>query len=271
MSTATSSPAGSCKVQGVQVPPFPVGGSEEQVLRWADAFDALAYLSKGAEAFGTEDIPWAELTREQRAASGVVMGLVLQATAGHTALTQRIRATLAERGQHQHGALARLLLLSFARVEQEEEITEHANRRNDLLKGVLDPRSSPTQVSAYTDLIIAENRALTEDEGQFSPAQLAIGFRGLIPTNIVGKEWDDVRRELLSAGEINNPLAVINGIIDTFARYQSKRRLAVSREKIPLGFDGAAAAANAACGSILGDPACGNDLPAAAAAAQFCG
>ena len=96
------------------MPRFPIGlgGSEEQVLRWADDFDAVAYLSKGAEAFGTEDIPWAKLSKEQRLARGLRYSdgfrLALQATAGHTAITQRIRAMLADRDQHQHGALARL-------------------------------------------------------------------------------------------------------------------------------------------------------------------
>ena len=229
MNSARNPSGDVCKVQGVNVPLFPVGGTEEQVLQWADAFDALAYLSKGAEAFGTENIAWHDLSKEQRAACGVLMGLVMQSCAGHTSLIQGVRAMLAERGQHQHGALARLLLMSFARVEQEEEVTEHANRRNDLLKGVLDPRSSPAQVTQYTDLVITENRALTDDDGRFSPAQLAIGFRGLVPTNVVGKEWDEVRRELASSGEMKNPLAIVNGIIDTFSRWQSKQRLASTR------------------------------------------
>ena len=67
MSTLDDDPDG--KVQGVKIPLFPFGSTQEGVLEWCDAFDAVILLAKAGACVGTHDVPLADQTEAQRSAN----------------------------------------------------------------------------------------------------------------------------------------------------------------------------------------------------------
>ena len=75
------------------MPQFPVGGTDEDMREYSDKLDSLIFLSKGGEAFGTEDISLADQSQKQRDANGVTMGLVLQTLSECDTTRERLRAT----------------------------------------------------------------------------------------------------------------------------------------------------------------------------------
>ena len=133
--TATSGDE-DCKVQGMKLPSFKVGQTLEDLLAWSDEMDGYVLLSKGGSSFGTEDISMADQTREQREANYIHFGLIIVSLRDHESVRTRLRQALRTRGEDNHGALARRILLSYHRDIQHEEQSELRTLRDEMLKKV---------------------------------------------------------------------------------------------------------------------------------------
>ena len=93
----------------------------------------MYYYPRGGSSFGTEDISMAEQTREQREANYIHFGLIIVSLRDHESVRTRLRQALRTRGEDNHGALARRILLSYHRDIQHEEQSELRTLRDEMM------------------------------------------------------------------------------------------------------------------------------------------
>ena len=238
---AASSNEEDCKVQGMRLPLFKVGLTQEDLLAWSDDMDGYVLLSKGGSSLGTEDISMADQTKEQREANYIHFGLIIVSLKENESVRTRLRQALRARGEENHGALARRILLTYHRDLQHEEQSELRTMRDEMLKGVFDINSSPEQIEKYVDGIRRCDRQLYTSD-RLTDSQLASQLRDMMPS-AAEKAWDETKKELIRLGRFHNSHAVVAGMQDALKRTQAKKRQSSARRKIPLGDDGTAMAA----------------------------
>ena len=216
-----------CKVAGKVVPTFPAAALKDEVDAWAEELESCILLSKGGEAFGTENVRMEDMTSDEKRSNWMAQGLVMESLKHQKSLRCQVREQQAAEGSINHGMRALQLLRGCYRDELDEELTLRLQSLESLLAVHLHPATTTRAVEDWCEKIFELNKLLGADK--YGPKQLAARMRGLVPAHLVAEEWMEACRELYRNGESDNPRALVLAIQTTFMRARSRKTLAGSR------------------------------------------